>query len=171
VRRPQVAVAGGGVCTRRVRALAYAVGRGLALGGAAVVCGGLGGVMEAAARGAAEAGGLVVGLLPGTDRAAGNPHLTVAVPTGLGHARNALVAAAGDVLVALPGADGTLAEIAFARVLGRPVVVLGAWRQVRGVVRARTPAEVVRRALALAARQRAGVRGRGAGRGGGAGLR
>jgi uncharacterized protein (TIGR00725 family) len=168
--RPQIAVAGGGVCTRRVQALAYAVGRGLALAGAAVVCGGLDGVMEAAARGAAEAGGVVIGLLPGSDRAAGNRHLTVAVPTGLGHARNVLVAAAGDALVALPGADGTLAEIAFARVLGRPVVVLGGWKQVRGVVRARTAAEAVRRALALAARQRAGVRGRGAGRGG-AGLR
>jgi uncharacterized protein (TIGR00725 family) len=168
--RPQIAVAGGGACTRRTATLAHAVGRHLALGGAVLVCGGLGGVMEAAARGAAEAGGTVVGLLPGRDRAAGNRHLTVAIPTGLGHARNVLVAAAGDALVALPGAHGTLAEIAFARVLGRPVVVLGAWRGVPGVIRAGTPAEAVRCALVLAARQRAGARGRGAGRGG-AGLR
>ena len=167
---PYVAVVGPGEATREQIDAAERIGRGLAGRGAVLVCGGLGGVMEAAARGAAEAGGTVVGLLPGRDRAAGNRHLTVAVPTGLGHARNVLVAAAGDALVALPGAHGTLAEIAFARVLGRPVVVLGAWRGVSGVIRARTPAEAVRRALVLAARQRAGARGRGAGRGGG-GLR
>jgi uncharacterized protein (TIGR00725 family) len=164
-------VAGGGVCNRRTAALAHAVGRELALRGAVLVCGGLGGVMASAARGAAEAGGTVVGLLPGYRAAAGNRHLTIAIPTGLGHARNVLVAAAGDALIALPGEHGTLAEIALARVLGRPVVVVGAWRGLRGVLRAATPAEAVRRALAVAAGQRpTGVRGSGAGRGG-SGLR
>jgi len=166
----QVAVSGGGVCNRRAAALAQAVGREVAAAGAILVCGGLGGVMEAAARGAVGAGGTVVGVLPGYEAASGNPYLTITIPTGLGHARNVLVAAAGDALIALPGKDGTLAEIALARVLGRPVVVLGAWRGVRGVVRARTPVDAVRRALALAATERSRPRGAGAGRGG-AGLR
>ena len=165
-RRPQLSVAGGGVCTRRTTALAHAVGRAIAASGAVLVCGGLGGVMGAAARGAARAGGTVVGLLPGYDASAGSRDLTIAIPTGLGHARNVLVAAAGDALIALPGEHGTLAEIALARAIGRPVVVLGGWRGLRGVRRASTPEEAVRRALALAAAQRPGMRGRGAGRAG-----
>lgn len=147
-----MAVAGGGSCDREVAALARAVGSGLARGGAVVICGGLGGVMEAVAAGAAEEGGLVVGLLPGYDRGAGNPSLTVAVPTGIGHARNALVAAAGDCLVALPGAAGTLSEVALACVLGRPVIGVRAWGEIAGVVRVETAEEAVRLALATAAR-------------------
>jgi len=149
-RRPQIAVAGASVCSPRTAALARAVGRALAAAGAVLVCGGLGGVMEAAARGAAEGGGTVIGILPGYDHRAANRHLTVALPTGLGHARNVLVAAAGDALIALPGGHGTLSEVALARVLGRPVVALGRRRELAGVVAARTPAEAVRRALALA---------------------
>jgi uncharacterized protein (TIGR00725 family) len=152
-RRLQIAVAGGGVCTRRTATLARAVGRALAEAGAVVVCGGLGGVMEAVARGAAEAGGTVLGILPGYDRAMGNPWLTLAVPTGLAHARNVLVVAAGDALIALPGRDGTLAEIALARVLHRPVVAIGAWQGIRGIAHARGPESAVRRALALARRR------------------
>ena len=149
-RRPQIAVAGASVCSPRTAALARAVGRALAAAGAVLVCGGLGGVMEAAARGAAEGGGTVIGILPGYDHRAANRHLTVALPTGLGHARNVLVAAAGDALIALPGGHGTLSEVALARVLGRPVVALGRRRELAGVVAARTPEEAVRRALALA---------------------
>jgi uncharacterized protein (TIGR00725 family) len=151
-RRLQVAVSGGGEASARTARIARALGREIATAGAVLVCGGRGGVMEAAARGAAAAGGEVVGLLPTYGLADGNAHLTIAIPTGLGHARNVLVAAAGDALIALPGRHGTLAEVALARVLGRPVVVLGAWRGVRGVIRARTPREAVRRALALARR-------------------
>jgi uncharacterized protein (TIGR00725 family) len=146
----QVAVAGGGTCGPRAARQAEALGRALAAAGAVVVCGGLGGAMEAVSRGARDAGGLVVGLLPGYAHADGNAFLGVALPTGLGHARNVLVAAAGDVLVALPGAHGTLSEIALARVLGRPVVLLGTRRvPVDGVVRARTPEDAARRALRL----------------------
>src|SRR6185369_11851305 len=111
------------------------------------------GVMEAVARGAAERGGTVLGILPGYERATGNRWLTLAVPTGLAHARNVLVAAAGDALIALPGEDGTLSEIALARILHRPVVGVGAWRGIRGIVHARTPESAVRRALALAGRR------------------
>jgi len=152
-RAVQIAVAGGGVCSARTARLAAEVGREVAAAGAILVCGGLGGVMEAAARAAATAGGLVVGILPGYDRADGNPHCHVVVPTGLGHARNVLVAASGDALIALPGAAGTASEIALARVLGRPVVVLGSGRtrstgRSAGLIRARTAAQAVRLALA-----------------------
>jgi uncharacterized protein (TIGR00725 family) len=151
-RRRQIAVAGGGVCTTSTARLAHAVGRHVALAGAVLVCGGLGGVMAAAARGAAEADGDVVGLLPSYRCADANPYCSIVLPTGLGHARNTLVAAAGDALIALPGAEGTLAEVALAGVLGRPVVVVGGWRGLRGVVHARTAREAVTRALTLAAR-------------------
>jgi uncharacterized protein (TIGR00725 family) len=112
-----------GVC-----ALAYEVGLLLARGGFVVVNGGLGGVMEAAARGASEGGGVVVGLLPGDYRADANPHLTVAIPTGLGQARNALVVAAADAVIAVGGSWGTLSEIALARRGPKPVVCLRGWR-------------------------------------------
>jgi uncharacterized protein (TIGR00725 family) len=154
-RRPvQVAVSGGGACEARTARVARAIGRAIAAAGAVLVCGGRGGVMRAVARGAREAGGTVVGLLPGYEHAEGNPHLTIAIPTGLGHARNVAVAAAGDVLIALPGAHGTLSEIALARVLRRPVVVLGAWTDVPGVVAAADARDAVRRALGLARRAR-----------------
>ncbi len=151
-RRLQIAVAGGGVCSRRTAARARAVGRALAAAGAVLVCGGLGGVMEAAARGAAETGGTVIGILPGYAHRDANRWVTVALPTGLGYARNVLVATAGDALIALPGQHGTLSEVALARVLGCPVVTLGRKRDLAGVVAARTPEEAVRRALALARR-------------------
>jgi len=109
--------------------------------------------MEAAARGAAEGGGTVVGLVPSYDPARANRHLAIVIPTGMGHARNVLVAAAGDVLIALPGEHGTLAEIALARAIGRPVVALAAWRTVADVAYARTAGDAVRRALVLAARR------------------
>jgi len=152
-RPPQISVVGGGRCSTRTARLAEAVGEEIAAAGAILVCGGLGGVMEAAARGAARRGGVVVGLLPGYRHADGNAYLTVRLPTGLGHARNALVAAAGDAVIALPGLHGTLAEVALARVLERPVVVLGAWGSVPGVIRARTPSVAVRQALRLVRRR------------------
>jgi uncharacterized protein (TIGR00725 family) len=150
-RRPlQIAVSGGGRCTARTARVAEALGRAIAGAGATLVCGGRGGVMEAAARGASAAGGIVVGLLPSYRHGEANRHCTIALPTGLGHARNVLVAAAGDVLIALPGSQGTLSEIALARVLDRPVVVLGARRSMPGVVSAATPEAAVRRAVGLA---------------------
>jgi uncharacterized protein (TIGR00725 family) len=109
------------------------VGRGLAARGAVVVCGGLGGVMEAACRGAKEAGGQTVGILPCTDRAAANPFVDTAVPTGLGEARNALVVRAADALIAVGGGYGTLSEIALALKAGKRVVGLDSW-DIDGVV-------------------------------------
>lgn len=132
------------------------VGGGLAQGGAVVVCGGLGGAMEAACRGAKEAGGTTLGILPGTDRGEANPYVDVAVATGLAEGRNALVVRTADAVVAVGGAYGTLSEIALALRAGLPVVGLDTWELTRrgvpdeGIAVARSPAEAVRLALAAA---------------------
>ncbi len=137
-------------------AAAEAVGRGLAEAGAVVVCGGLEGVMAAACRGAAGAGGTTVGILPGSSRDEANPWVSVALATGLGEARNALVVRAVDALVAVGGGYGTLSEIGLALRTGTPVVGLGTWELARGgepddgVERVATAGEAVRRALELA---------------------
>jgi len=122
--------------------VAEAVGRELAARGAVVVCGGLGGVMEAACRGAKKAGGLTVGILPGTDRAAANAFVDVAVPTGLGEARNALVVRAADALIAVGVGYGTLSEIALALKAGKRVVGLDSW-DIEGMLAAADPQAAV----------------------------
>ncbi len=111
-----------------------------------LICGGLGGVMEAACRGARESGGTTVGILPGTDRSAANPYVDIAIPTGLGEARNAIVARSADALIAIGGAYGTLSEIAFALKAGKRVVGLGTW-EVEGVLAADSPAAAVETVL------------------------
>jgi uncharacterized protein (TIGR00725 family) len=125
---------------------AHAVGRTLAAHGAVLVCGGLGGVMEAASRGAKEAGGTTVGILPGTDRAAANPFVDVALPTGLGEGRNVLVVRAADALIAVGGGHGTLSEIAFALKTGKRVIGLGTW-DVEGVEPVDSPEAAVEAVL------------------------
>jgi len=107
--------------------LALEVGRELGRRGVVVVTGGLGGVMEAASRGAKEAGGLTVGILPTGSAEDANPWVDIAVPTGLGYARNALVASAGEAVIAVGGSVGTLTEICFALQRSTPVVALGSW--------------------------------------------
>ncbi len=127
------------------------VGRLLAERGCTVVCGGLGEVMAAAARGAKSVGGTTIGILPGTSRADANEWIDHVVVTGLAHARNAVVAASGDAVIAVGGSYGTLTEIGFARILGRPVVILEPGLSVEGVPRAATPAEAVDYVLASVA--------------------
>jgi uncharacterized protein (TIGR00725 family) len=122
-----VAVVGPGEASAEELATAEEVGRLLGERGAVVVCGGLGGVMEAACRGAKDAGGTTVGILPGYDRGAANRYVDVAIATGLGEARNALVVRAADVLIAVGGAYGTLSEIALALKTGTPVVGIRSW--------------------------------------------
>jgi uncharacterized protein (TIGR00725 family) len=126
-----VAVVGAGRASAGEEHAAEAVGRGLAAAGAVVVCGGLGGVMEAACRGAKAGGGTTVGILPGTRRSDANRYVDVALPTGLGEMRNALVVRAADGLVAVGGEFGTLSEIALALKAGKPVVALGGWELAR----------------------------------------
>jgi uncharacterized protein (TIGR00725 family) len=126
-RQPQVAVIGKGTPDEELAPLAEEVGRRLAEAGAAVVCGGGGGVMEAVSRGAAKAGGEVICILPGEDPAEANPYCTRVVATGIGHARNLAVVASAVAVIAVGGEWGTLAEMAFARRLERPVVALRGW--------------------------------------------
>jgi uncharacterized protein (TIGR00725 family) len=145
----QVSVIGSGV---EHEPRAEEVGRLLAQAGATVVTGGLASVMAAAARGAKSAGGTTIGVLPGEAREGVNEWIDHTVVTGVGHARNLAVVASGEAVIAVGGSWGTLAEIAFARVLGRPVVILEPGWEIDGdgVERAATPAEAVELALRLA---------------------
>jgi uncharacterized protein (TIGR00725 family) len=142
---PYVAVVGPGEATTDQLAQARAVGAGLANRGAVVITGGLGGVMEAACRGAAEAGATTVGILPGGDRAAANPWVAIAIATGLGELRNGLIVRAADSLIAIGGAYGTLSEVALALKTGVPVVGLGTW-ELKGITAVAAAEEAVARA-------------------------
>ena len=150
-----VAVIGSASCSQEVAAQAEAVGREIARRGAVLVCGGRGGVMEAACRGAKAEGGTTVGILPGADRGEANRYVDIAIATGMGEARNAIVVRTADAVVAVSGGYGTLSEIGLALKMGRPVVGLGTWelqqagQPVAAVVQAVTPARAVERALAL----------------------
>jgi uncharacterized protein (TIGR00725 family) len=154
----QIAVIGGGAPNVEAEGLAEEVGRRLAEAGAVVVCGGLGGVMEAAARGARSAGGDVIGILPGEDPSTANEHVTHPVATGIGHARNLAVVASGAAVVAIGGEWGTLAEVALARRLQRPVVAIRSWsasgpgamEDAPGIEAAASAAEATELALRLA---------------------
>lgn len=138
----RVSVVGGGTVAEDQRATAEDLGRALAERGHTVVCGGRGGVMQAACRGAKDAGGATVGILPGSDPDAANEFVDTAVATGMGHARNALVPLNGDAVVAVDGGPGTLSEIAFAAIYGRPVAGLGT-HDVAPVEMVQTPVEAV----------------------------
>jgi uncharacterized protein (TIGR00725 family) len=143
-RTPYVAVVGPGDASASELQAAEEVGAGLAAAGAVVVTGGLGGVMEAACRGARSRHGTTLGILPGEDREAANEWVQVAVATGLGELRNGLVVRAADALVAIGGGHGTLSEVALALRIGRPVVGLGTW-EIHGVEQVSTPAEALGR--------------------------
>lgn len=152
-----ISVVGAAVAALGEEEAAETVGRLVGQAGATVVTGGLGGVMAAASRGAQAVGAVTVGLLPGSDRGAANPWVQVALPTGLGEARNTLVVRAADALVAIGGEYGTLSEIAFALKTGVPVVGLGTWELHRrgevdpGVLVVATAQEAADTALRLAA--------------------
>jgi uncharacterized protein (TIGR00725 family) len=153
-----VAVVGGGIASAEVDALAEEVGALLARRGAVLVCGGLGGVMEAGCRGARSSGGTTVGILPGVRRDEANEFCDVVIPSGLGEARNTLIVRSADAVIAVDGEFGTLSEIGFALKIGKPVVGLGTWELVRGgrlseaIKPAATPAEAVELALSLVTR-------------------
>ena len=125
--KPIIAIVGPGKCSQTEADLAESVGAMIAKREAIVVCGGGGGVMEAVCRGAVNAGGITVGILPGTEVSEGNCYLTIALPTGLGEARNALVATAGQSMISIGGSYGTLSEIALALKAGRKVIGLETW--------------------------------------------
>ena len=155
-----IGVVGEGVCSARVAREAERVGAAIARAGAILFCGGLRGVMEAAARGAAEAGGVVVGLLPGFRRRDANRWVTIPIVTGMDQARNVVLVRSCDAVIAIGGMYGTLSEIALALKLGIPVVGLRTWRlqQPEGrrvpLLVATTPQDAVARALRAASRDR-----------------
>ena len=142
-----VAVCGAGSADEDLFKTARDVGRLLAESGAILICGGLGGVMEAAAQGAKLANGITIGLLPGNRSQEANRFIDIALATGLSHARNALITRAAHAIVALPGGPGTLSEVALGLKMGRTVVGLNAWHNVTGVIPANTPLEAVETVL------------------------
>lgn len=134
--------AGAGSCGGEMARIAELVGRGIAKRGAVLVCGGLGGVMEAACRGASEQGGLTIGILPTNTRESANPFVQVAIATGLGEARNALITRTADVVIAIGGEFGTLSEIGLALKMNKPVVGIDTWELAKGG----QPSSAIRRA-------------------------
>lgn len=155
---PYIAVAGPGLSEQPAEDLAFQTGRLLARAGAVLVCGGLSASMEAACRGAKREGGTTVGILPGGSRSEANPYVDVAIPTGMGEARNTLIVRACDGLIAVGGGFGTLSEIGFALKLQKPVVGLGTWelskggRPVDGIITAESPEAAVELVLGLVLR-------------------
>jgi uncharacterized protein (TIGR00725 family) len=153
--RLRVGVIGASVCDEATAAAAEEVGRLLAESGATLICGGRGGVMEAACRGAQAAGGFTVGILPGEDPAAANPYVELPIVTGLGEARNVVVVRTSQAIIAVGGEYGTLSEIAFALKLGRPVVGIRTWQlakrgvPVPAIAEATSAAHAVEMAFAL----------------------
>ncbi len=150
-----VAVIGGWQPTPQEAKLAETVGRELARRGAILVCGGLGGVMEAACLGASSEGGITIGILPGDNRQAANPYVQIPIVTGLGFARNIIVVKSAQAVIAIGGSYGTLSEISHALQSGIPVIGLNTWSLSRGgqqdnsIILAQSPAEAVNKALSL----------------------
>lgn len=153
-----ISVIGGERCDAAACQQAEAVGRELARRGAVLVCGGGGGVMESACRGAHSADGTTIGILPGNDRAAANKYVNIPVVTGLGYARNSIVVKSGQAVIAIDGSYGTLSEIAYAMISGIPVIGLGTWElSIKGqrdncIIVADNPVDAVEKALAAAGR-------------------
>ena len=154
-RKKFIAVIGGGQPSPQEAQLAEAVGRELAVRGAILVCGGLGGVMEAACKGAQSEGGVTVGILPGESRQAANPYVQIPIVTGIGYARNAVVVKSAQAVIAVGGSYGTLSEIGHALNSGIPVIGLNTWslsrngQQDNSIILARNPTEAVKKALNL----------------------
>jgi len=148
-----IAVIGGSDCTPEEARLAEEVGRGLARNGAVLICGGLGGVMRAACKGASAEGGLTVGILPGNRRQTANPYVNIPIVTNLGEARNIIVVKSAEAIIAIGGGYGTLSELGHALRNGTPVIGLNTWSLSRNerpdssIVLARNPADAVKKAL------------------------
>ena len=145
----RVAIIGGHQCSPQEADWAETVGRALAERGAVLVCGGRGGVMEAACRGAQQAGGVTIGILPGAEASEANPHVTIPIVTGMGEARNAIIIRTAQAVIAIGGGYGTLSEIGFALRQGLPVAGLDTWElkrareTVTAIYRAKSPEDAV----------------------------
>ncbi|UCD70469.1 MAG: TIGR00725 family protein [Syntrophobacterales bacterium] len=144
----QIGVIGASRCNAEIEQLASAVGREIGSRGAVLICGGLGGVMEFAAKGAKEAGGFTIGILPGTSKEEANGYIDIPIVTGLGHARNVIIAHSSDSIIAISGEHGTLSEIAIGLKLKKTVIGLNTW-DIEGVIRAKTAGEAVEKAITV----------------------
>ncbi len=149
-RKPVIAVVGAGKCSKKLRDMAAQVGKYVAEHGGVIVCGGMGGIMEGAARGAKEAGGVTIGILPTDNKEDANEYIEYVIPTGFGEARNIMVVRAADAVVAFPGKYGTLSEMAFALHAGKPLIAVNAWRLGDEIEQASDPIEAAKRAMELA---------------------
>ena len=151
-----IAVVGSGKCSAEEVKLAEAVGWGLARRGVILICGGLGGVMEAACKGAKSEGGTTIGILPGEDRSAANPYVDIPIVTGIGYARNLIVVKSAQAVIAIDGSYGTLSEIAYALQSGIPVIGLNTWslsldaQLDHTIIQAQHAEEAVEKAMAAA---------------------
>ena len=134
--RVVISIIGGHDIDQKVEQLAHDIGKIVAKVGAILICGGLEGVMEAAAKGCQQAGGTTIGLLPGTSKADANQYIEIALPTSIGYARNAMVACCADIIVALAGNHGTSCEISYGLVYKKPVIDLGGWDR-KGMIKAK----------------------------------
>ena len=148
----QIGVIGASRCSPEIAELAEEVGREIGKRGAVLICGGLGGVMEFASKGVKEAGGLTIGILPGRSREEANTYIDVPIVTGMGHARNVIIAHSSDSMIAISGEHGTLSEIAIGLKLQKTIIGLNTW-DIEGVIKVKTPAEAVEKAMRVSERR------------------
>ncbi|NOY89009.1 MAG: TIGR00725 family protein [FCB group bacterium] len=153
-RKPVIAVIGAGKCSKKLRDMAAEVGRFVAENDGVIVCGGLGGIMEGAARGAKEAGGVTIGILPTENKEDANDYIDYVIPTGFGEARNIMVIRTADAVVAFPGKYGTLSEMAFALRAQKPLVAVNAWKLGDEIIQAKTPLEAAKLAMEKVGRKK-----------------
>lgn len=145
----KIGILGAGLCNPEIAAIAEQTGRIIAERGAILYCGGLGGVMEAAAKGAFEAGGMTVGILPGSKSTDANPYIKIPIMTDMGYARNVILVRSCDVLIAIAGSYGTLSEISLALKMWKPVIGLNTWENLKGVYYVSSPEEAVGKAFEM----------------------
>jgi uncharacterized protein (TIGR00725 family) len=144
----RIGVIGGSEINSRIYEIAYKVGREIAKNDCILVCGGLGGVMEAVSKGAKENGGIVIGILPGTNADDANPYVDIPIPTGISYARNMIVVLNSDVIIAIDGKYGTLSEISYANIFGKKVIGIETW-EIEGVEKADNAEDAVKKAISF----------------------
>lgn len=148
-RRPIIGVIGGNRCSPTVARIAEDVGREISRRGGILICGGLGGVMEAAARGAKESNGTTIGVIPGFGKNDANRYIDIPIVTGFNHARNIIIVRSSDALIAINGGYGTLSEIAFSLILDKPIISLSSWEVDEKIIKAKDPIDAVKKAFSL----------------------
>ena len=148
MRKKIIAVIGAGIADEAILNIAEEVGKLIAKRGAVLICGGLGGVMEAASKGAKSVGGITVGILPQNHAKDANPFIDIPLATGFGEGRNVIIARTADAIIAVGGEYGTLSEIAFGLKMGKPVIGIGTW-DIKGIIKAKNAEDAVNKAFEI----------------------